>query len=55
MIKVGDLVRVRHKPGVTARVIKVTNQSDPVFTKVDVQYPNGQIETGLTLQNIDPV
>ncbi|HHL3989517.1 hypothetical protein KXC27_21145 [Klebsiella pneumoniae] len=55
MIKVDDLVRVRHKPGITARVIKVTNQSDPVLTRVDVQYPDGKVETGLTLQNIDLV
>ncbi|HCR2142089.1 hypothetical protein [Enterobacter ludwigii] len=52
-IVLGDKVTLMHKKGVWGTVENLTNSTTPQFTKFDVRYPDGQIETGMTLANVD--
>ncbi|WP_449557251.1 hypothetical protein [Huaxiibacter chinensis] len=52
-IIVGDKVTLRHKPGVWGTVENLNNPTTPQLTRFDVRYPNGDVERGMTLANID--
>lgn len=52
-IVLGDKVTLRHRSGVWGTVENLTNSTTPHLTKFDVRYPDGFVESGMTLMNIE--
>jgi len=52
-IIVGDKVTLRHRSGVWGTVENLTNSTTPPLTRFDVRYPDGFVETGMSLMNIE--
>ncbi|MCO5780614.1 hypothetical protein [Citrobacter meridianamericanus] len=52
-IIVGDKVTLRHKSGVWGTVENLNNATAPIFTRFDVRYDDDEVETGMTLANIE--
>lgn len=52
-IVLGDKVTLRHRSGVWGTVENLTNSTTPHLAKFDVRYPDGFVESGMTLMNIE--
>jgi len=51
--KVGDKVTTKRDSERWATVTRVTSPENPIATKLDIRYSNGQVETGLPIGSID--
>ncbi|MBQ0346432.1 hypothetical protein J7T14_13450 [Citrobacter freundii] len=52
-IIVGDKVTLRHKLGAWGVVENLNNSTVPSLTSFDVRYDDDEVETGMTLANIE--
>lgn len=52
-IIVGDKVTLKHKSGVWGTVENLNNALNPPLTRFDVRYEDDEVETGMTLANIE--
>lgn len=52
-IIVGDKVTLRHKSGEWGTVENLNNATAPFLTRFDVRYDDDEVETGMTLANIE--